>query len=459
MSMNQTLRLLPRLVFILSLFILSGCAPRGSRGRAPRAGAGTGAGVAVVLPDGDTRPDEARPADAPGRREENGAPVDFQAAEPVEGILARLDDSLGRTIAARLVELSADPLLHRTQTGIYVYDLTADAPLFALGPDQQLRPASCQKVVTAVTALSVLGPDFRYRTRLVADAEVEDSVLRGPLYLLGGFDPLLSRADADSLAAALRRSGITAVEGDLVADRSLKDTLALGWGWCWDDEPLPLTPLLCDRRPGLELRVEEALRCAGISLGGRVRPGRAPRAARTLAERTHAIGQVLGPMMKRSDNLLAETLFYQIAAASGRPYADRRQTAARVAELLSSLGIAEGTYRVADGSGLSLYNYLTPRLLVALLRHAAATPELFDPLLESLPEAGRDGTLRRRMTSGPARHNVRAKTGTLTGVITLAGYCHAADGRLLAFAVLNQGVLRSSEARAFQDRLCRALTE
>lgn len=457
--MNRSQSLSALLPFLLSLLLLSGCAPRAAYRHSVR--------PAAAVPPGTTVAGGAGSIGTPLPADTVFAPDSVFSADTLSapvcpagtGCLAPPADSLGQVIAARLAALTAQPLLNRTQAGIYVYDLTAAAPLFAFGADQQMRPASCQKVVTAVAALSLLGPDYRYRTRLVADGAAADSVLRGNLYIVGGFDPLFTRADADSLALALRRSGVAAVEGDLVADRSLKDTLALGWGWCWDDDPLPLTPLLCDRRAGLEEHMAEALRRAGIALGGRVRLGRAPHTARQLAQRTHGIGQVLGPMMKRSDNLFAETLFYQIAASSGRPYADRKQAARRIGELLRSLGIGSASYRVADGSGLSLYNYLTPRLLVSLLCHAAADGRLFEPLFESLPVAGHDGTLRRRLTSGPAHLNVRAKTGTVTGVITLAGYCRAADGRLLAFAVLNQGVLRSAEARAFQDAVCRALAD
>ena len=78
-------------------------------------------------------------------------------------------------------------------------------------------------------------------------------------------------------------------------------------------------------------------------------------------------------------------------------------------------------------------------------------------LLPSLPIAGIDGTLSKRMRKTSAEGNVRAKTGTLTGVISLAGYCTAANGHQLCFSIINQGVLHANNARTFQDRICTAL--
>ena len=71
--------------------------------------------------------------------------------------------------------------------------------------------------------------------------------------------------------------------------------------------------------------------------------------------------------------------------------------------------------------------------------------------------AGVDGTLSSRMKGGACRGNVHAKTGTVSGVSTLAGFCRAANGHDLCFAILNQGVLKASDGRAFQDRVCDAL--
>ena len=364
----------------------------------------------------------------------------------------------GASLTVALDGLLADPLFERTQVGLYVYDLTADVPLYAHGERQLLRPASRQKLVTAITALDLLGTGYLYATRLSYHGEISDSTLRGDLILRGGFDPLLGPSDLRQLADSVLALGIRCVEGDVVFDRSLKDSLAWGWGWCWDDEETPLTPLLCDGRPGLEGEWLTALAAAGIRFTGQQRYAAAGRGARPLACCTHTVDQVLLPMLKESDNLFAESLFYQIAAQSGHHSPGREEAAQAVGRLLSRLRLEPDDYLIADGSGLSLYNYLTPEALVALLRYAYRDEAIYRHLLPALPVAGEDGTLRRRMKSGAACGNVRAKTGTLEGVSTLAGYCTAPNGHQLCFAIMNQGIRRGADARRFQDRVCKALT-
>ena len=113
---------------------------------------------------------------------------------------------------------------------------------------------------------------------------------------------------------------------------------------------------------------------------------------------------------------------------------------------------------LADGSGVSVYNYISPRLLLEYLKYAYYHREIFLPFYESLPIAGVDGTLQNRMKQTKARGNVHAKTGSVTGVSSLAGYVKAADGHQLAFVIINQNVLKLSRARAFQDKFCDILS-
>ena len=91
---------------------------------------------------------------------------------------------------------------------------------------------------------------------------------------------------------------------------------------------------------------------------------------------------------------------------------------------------------------------------MAFLRYAYRDSRLFQALYEVLPVAGVDGTLKRRMREGRARDNVRAKTGTLEGVSTLAVYALASNNHALAFCIMNQGVESVREAQKFQDRVC-----
>lgn len=92
------------------------------------------------------------------------------------------------------------------------------------------------------------------------------------------------------------------------------------------------------------------------------------------------------------------------------------------------------------------------------LKYAYSRAEIFRPLYEALPIAGVDGTLGNRMKKGRAYRNVHAKTGTVTGVSSLAGYVKSGNGDMLAFVIINQNVLKGKDARLFQDKICEILT-
>ena len=387
-----------------------------------------------------------------------GFSLSFSPAAAKTAAMQMADDSTAIKICQRVDSLLTPDLLTRSQVGLHIYDLTADSTILAFGADQLMRPASNQKVITAVTALSQLGTDFNFRTSLYGEGSINDSTLEGNIYIKGGFDPRFGHDDLWALIHALDARGVRAIAGDVILDLSLKDSARLGWGWCWDDDNPPLTPLLYNQRDNFAAALSSALKDAGIRLAGSLIEGRISSGASLWTVRTHTIDQVLLRMMKQSDNLYAEALFYQLAARSGIAYADRKQAIAYIKELVRHQGLSPADFSFADGSGLSLYNYASPRLLTSFLRYAYAHEGIFLHLQPSLPLAGVDGTLRKRMTSGPAYANVSAKTGTLEGVSTLSGYCTAPNGHTLCFAIMNQGILRRSVAHRFQDKVCEAMT-
>lgn len=387
-----------------------------------------------------------------------GFSLSFSPAAAKTVAMQMADDSTAIKICQRVDSLLTPELLTRSQVGLHIYDLTADSTILAFGADQLMRPASIQKVITAVTALSQLGTDFNFRTSLYGEGSINDSTLEGNIYIKGGFDPRFGHDDLWALIHALNARGVRAIAGDVILDLSLKDSARLGWGWCWDDDNPPLTPLLYNQRDNFTAALSAALKDAGIRLAGSLIEGRISSGASLWTVRSHTIDQILLRMMKQSDNLYAEALFYQLAAHSGKAYADRKQAVAYIKELARHQGLAPTDFSFADGSGLSLYNYASPRLLTAFLRYAYTHEGIFLHLQPSLPLAGVDGTLRKRMTSGPAYANVSAKTGTLEGVSTLSGYCKAPNGHTLCFAIMNQGILRQSVAHRFQDKVCEAMT-
>ena len=449
-----------------------------------------------------------------------------------------------QSLTQRLDSLLNAPFLRTSEVGITVFDLTTGESLFRYQDEKLYRPASTEKVITSVTALSTLGTDYTMNTRLQYTGQIENDTLKGSLYLVGGFDPELMDADLDSLVEAVARSGIRYITDTLAADVSMTDSIYWGSGWSWDDVPASfqpyLSPLMLNRgcvdvtvKPTVKDSIPDVM-CVpasdyyqvdndAVSLqpqAGKLEITRnwlhhgnlihisgnvAKETTRTLSvydskqfffqtfvnrlkqkgvEVQHTafadcpasdsltvvtplftlerpIGEVLKQMMKESDNLCAESMFYHLAMhhAQAKRVSDDDGTDAINHFMKEKLGFNPDVYNIVDGSGVSLYNYVSPQLLLEYLKHAYSHPEIFQRFYESLPIAGVDGTLEHRMKKTKAHRKVRAKTGSVKGVSSLAGYAKASNGHQLAFAIINQNVMKLRLARAWQDKVCAILCE
>ena len=364
-------------------------------------------------------------------------------------------------------------MLRTSQMGLLIYDLTADSVVYARDEAQTLRPASTMKLLTAITALDRLGAGYRYATRLAYRGDISTTitydeeearadttgVLRGDVIIKGSMDPMIAEEDLMRFANSIKALGIDTIRGSLCADRTMKDGDMYGEGWCWDDDNAMLSPLVYKRKDDMMERFREALATAGVYHDGTLTVGACPDDAVTAYVVTHSLYDILMPMMKQSNNLYAESVFYHIGLTKGTPSTAKKARA--VVEEVMQKAIdpvaSMPVHRIADGSGLSLYNYVSAEIEVAFLRYAYANKNIYGMLYESLPVAAVDGTLKDRMAGTPAAGNVHAKTGTLSGVSSLAGYCTASNGHLLAFSIMNQGVMKGVYAKALQNRICEAM--
>jgi serine-type D-Ala-D-Ala carboxypeptidase/endopeptidase (penicillin-binding protein 4) len=338
-----------------------------------------------------------------------------------------------------------------------VIDVATGRELYADGAGSAMTPASTIKILTGVAALHALGADHRLTTTAVWDAEHERVVL------VGGGDTTLRSADlralAEDAAAALPGDGGRgAVSVGFDASLYATELHAIGI----NDNIAPITPLQVDAGrlddsetgpaprapdPAAEAANEFAgyLKDAGVRVtGGPGRVGTVPEDAETLAaHRSAPLSTLVEEMLTHSDNDLAEALGRHVALATGRD-GDAAGLRRAVAEHLAELGLsASGGVRIADGSGLDRTGRVTAELLTGALRLAAdAGRPALRPVLTGLPVAGFTGTLADRYDpdggtpAGAGAGLVRAKTGTLTGVNTLAGTAITPDGRVLAFAFL-----------------------
>lgn len=351
-------------------------------------------------------------------------------------------------------------MFETSQVGIMVWDLEADSCIYKHNERQLMRPASTMKLLTAITALDKLGGSYQFKTQLKYTGTIEEGVLHGDVYCVGGMDPRFNSDDLSAFVNSLKEMGVDTIRGKVYADRSMKDSDLLGEGWCWDDDNPVLSPLVFSRKDIFMDRFLAKLKDAGIEYEEMYASTKTcPTNAFTICTRFHTMDQVLHKMMKESDNLYAECMYYQIAASMGNRPASAKSARNVERQLINKLGLDASRYRLADGSGLSLYNYLSAELEVMMLRYAFRNDNIKQHLIHSLPIAGVDGTLKKRMKSGSVHGNVKAKTGTLTGIISLAGYCTAANGHELCFSIINNGIMHGSNARHFADKVCNLLCQ
>ena len=360
-------------------------------------------------------------------------------------------------VAKHLDNLLQHDMFETSTVGMMVYDLDADSVLYSHNARLLLRPASTMKLVTAIAAIDRLGGSYQFKTELCYTGEVSDRTLTGDIYCVGGFDPRFNSDDMRAFVEAIHKMGVDTIRGNIYADKSMKDADQFGAGWCWDDDNPVLSPLLISRKDAFVERFVSNLLADNIVFEGKAGEAQRPGDAFCICRRFHTIDQILMRMMKKSDNLYAESMFYQIAASTGNRPATSKSARSVIQQLVNKVGLNGSRYKFADGSGLSLYNYVSAELEVKMLRYAFHDQNIYNHLLPALPIAGTDGTLRKRMTGAFTRGNVHAKTGTVTGISSLCGYLTAANGHHLCFAIINQGVMHHKNGRRFQDKVCTIL--
>ncbi len=348
-------------------------------------------------------------------------------------------------------------------SGALVVDLFDGRTLYARAADVPRVPASNQKLYTTAAALARFGPSGRLSTRVLGDGELDaDGVYRGNLYLRGGGDPTFGSRGTAALARALAEIGILRVTGTVYGDETLFDGRRGGpdsrYAFSiWIGTPLSALSYAraAVRRPARLAadRLSRELRAEGVSVRRSVGERAAPPGARELAIlRSPTMAVLARATNVPSDNFLAEMLLKSLGARFGV----RGTTAAGAAVTALWLREAGIAARVSDGSGLSRRNRTTPRQVVKLLDHMDGSERLGPSFRASLAVACGSGTLAGRMCRTRAAGRCRGKTGTLTGVSALSGYCDMGSGRAVAFSILMNGVGYYSARRA-QDAMTAAI--
>ena len=376
-------------------------------------------------------------------------------AKPAKGKPTAAD----KKIAAKLRTRIKNDQLGAKVTG-HVADVPSGRAVWSADGHHAMMPASTTKVGTAVAALKALGPDHK----LTTDVRLEDRTIT----LVGGGDELLTSGDLSALAAKTARQVGKRAPYQLRVDDSLFAPPAMSPGWSDGYYPGNVTPvraLVVDQHQTMDTAIDAGhvfateLRERGVKVAD-VRRGKASEEATSVAAHHTPVSDVVIQMLLYSDNDLAESLQRLTAVELGRPATWRGGVQAQM-KVFRDLGVDTRGMRLFDGSGLSRADRISAANLVSILQAAYTKGRhtTMWPLKKGLPLAGASGTLDdsygRFVTpqSYRAAGKVRGKTGSLHDVITLAGVTRGADGRMKAYAFMQNGAPSSLSIRQGFDGL------
>ena len=372
------------------------------------------------------------------------------------------DEELRNGVDGLVAQLPGLSCVNLLEDGRVIFEQLSNEPVI---------PASTQKLLTASVLLENFGPDHKFLTRVVSDTEPINGILKDDLWIIGVGDPLLMTSkyaerykdpflytDIKDLALGIVASGINQIEGSLIGDESLFDDMRFVESWperfrhTEQKQSGPISALSLNagfvrwdpvqESNGFNTPAEEPaehtasvlkgiLEENGVTVNGRASKGLAPETAffEIATVESPPMKEIISKMLLGSDNTTAEILLKALSARSEAP-GTSSGGATIVSESLKLSGYDMEAAAVVDASGLDYGNRVTCKLLTELLDSGPHSVEL----KEILPVTGRSGTLRKRLLDTPAEGRVKGKTGSLNGVISLAGTVDTIFDRSLSFA-------------------------
>lgn len=293
--------------------------------------------------------------------------------------------------------------------GVMAVSMKTGKRVYAVNPKQHFAPASNLKLFTAAAALHYLGESYVFDTKLLKDENTA--------YLQFSGDPTFTKEDLQKL--------IKDINGDLIVDDRSFDEEYYGPGWMIEDttssDGAPISAIAIDYNLIGESAIKDprahlAATLHEVGFRGQIHFGKTPQEAQLIATHTsHPLRELLVPMLKESNNFIADTLFKRIG---GIPCTWKKGKLAMEQFLQHTLHIYPHSIKIVDGSGLSRYNLVTPEQIVALLLYERRCRTF----VSSLPIAGVDGTLAKRFQDSRLKGRIFAKTGSMSGVSSLSGY-------------------------------------
>ena len=359
-----------------------------------------------------------------------------------------------------------------------------------------LAPASNQKLLLSYALLTQFGPDKTFGTFVATDAQLANNTVQGNVWLIGTGDPVLTtqnyvnsfvdqpqvHSSIESLADQIKAAGITRIRGNVVADATHFDNVSYSPNWptryASSATVGPVGALNVNRgftafpdkgqedagSGGRTASADPAkdaadlliglLRLRGIEVDGKAEIGAVPPSPVFLAQlQSPPLRDIIGQMLRTSDNTIAETLFKELGVARAAKGSFDGGVAA-LTTILNEKGLGGPALVVRDGSGLDPEN----RVTCAILNGALVAAGRDSDLAAALAVAGQSGTLKDRLKGTPAEGHVHAKTGSLDNVTSLAGFVDTSKDETVTFAVIvNAG--DAERFKAVEDQLAVTLMD
>jgi D-alanyl-D-alanine carboxypeptidase len=360
-------------------------------------------------------------------------------------------------------------------------------PEFSRHANRLFTPASTTKLFTAVAAWQTFGKDFCLQTNLFTDGHQEANILCGSVYLKAAGDPSFTSEDLKDLIAQLKSQGVDRIKGDVYLDVTQFSDGATEYfakGYCVDDfgEPwdAPTTSFIidnnCSQLPDGTVRalndphhyvlcaIEKLLHEFGITYSDKIMIAEVPQEHVVLLaqHKSQPLRALIAHMLKTSDNLYANALFKLLGAhETHEPGTWQSGEHALKTFLHDKIGIASDTLNIVDGAGLSRYGLISPNHIIQLLDWVYHQADLYPLFVDCLAISGIDGTLKKRMTQ--LAGTIKAKTGSMGGISTLAGYICLQNQKPLIFSIMLNGYVKPQNGtnrvvinykRDVEDALC-----
>lgn len=375
---------------------------------------------------------------------------------------AKKDIKVDTALQSRLKTFTERPR-PKGDFGLYVYDLTAQKPVFEYNAHHSQPSASCIKLLTGTAGLNLLGTDYKYHTLLLINGKMKGDTLQGDVSFKGDLDPQLQAEDIHRMVKELRRNKITAFTGKLNIDLLLHEPITAEQHWFPGDLAFSKYGILYRGPEVVKKALKQALLQEKISFDDKqIAFAATPKGSRYVFRLNRDINMVIHRMWKFSANTQATSLLITMghkADPKATTIAQMENAGMGVMKsfMKREINPEKDTIVIHDGCGLCHYNSTTPYFLCKILNYGYHHKPIYNMLMDFMSVSGYPGTLLHMPTK--IKGMIHGKTGTLShpfGISSLAGYCKGTDGHLLCFALMDSD-MSVLDARVLQKKLCLAL--